>query len=191
MIQQFIRHHLSIYIALAAIFIVVQITILMALGQPWLCSCGLKVWEGVIASIGNSQQITDWYTFSHIIHGFIFYFFFWFLFPKLPVRQRLLLALGLEIGWEILENTPWIINKYREQALAQGYTGDSIINSVSDSIAMMTGFILAWRLPPRVTIILAIAFELFTAYFVRDGLTLNILNFIHHFKFIEVWQSNI
>jgi hypothetical protein len=191
MFRQFIKSPLPIFVALVGLFIGIQIATLTFLGQPFLCSCGLKFWEGVVLSIGNSQQITDWYTFSHIIHGFIFYLFFWFLFPQMPVRYRLLLALGLEIGWEILENTPWIINQYREQALAQGYMGDSIINSVSDSFAMIIGFVLAWKLPVRVTVALAIFMEVFTGYFIRDNLTLNILNFIYQFEFIENWQNNI
>ncbi|MCE9628849.1 MAG: DUF2585 family protein [Candidatus Vogelbacteria bacterium] len=191
MLRRLIQTPLSIYIALAVLFIGVQIITLIILGQPFLCSCGLKLWEGAVYSIGNSQQITDWYTFSHIIHGFIFYLFFWILFPRMAAPQRLLLAIGLEIGWEILENTPWVINLYREQALAQGYMGDSIINSVSDTLAMITGFVLAWRLPVRVTVTLALIMEIFTGYFIRDGLTLNIINFIHHFEFIENWQGRI
>jgi len=97
--------------------------------------------------------------------------------------------MGLEIGWEIAENTPYVINAYREQALAQGYVGDSIINSVMDTFSMMLGFILARRLPVSVTVFLAILFEVFVGAMIRDNLTLNVLGFIHQFDFIHRWQS--
>jgi len=180
------------YLAGGLLLILGQAAVLHFFGQPFLCTCGvLKVWEGDVFSVGNSQQLSDWYSFSHIIHGFLFYFFAWVLFPKAPVLQRLLLALGLEISWEILENTPWVINKYREQALAQGYVGDSIINSISDSLMMSFGFVLAWRFPVWSIVLLALAFELFTGWAVHDNLTLNILNFIHPFEFVTQWQSQV
>ncbi len=107
----------------------------------------------------------------------------------MPIPLRLLIALGIEVGWEILENSPWVIQHYREQALAKFYSGDSIINSVSDSIAMSTGFILAWRLPTWLIITLAVALELIALYFIRDNLTLNVINLIYPFEFLHVWQS--
>jgi hypothetical protein len=144
-----------------------------------------------VQSSGNSQHLSDWYTFSHIIHGFIFYFLLSVLFPRLPITKRLLMAMGIEIAWELSENTPWVINKYREQALAQGYTGDSIINSVSDTLAMVFGFILARRLPVWSIILLALLMEVIVGIYIRDNLTLNILNFVHQFEFIRHWQSGM
>ncbi len=168
----------------------IQAGTLFFLGQPTICKCGyVKLWEGVVLSPEMSQHLTDWYTFSHIIHGFLFYALFRWLFPKMSVWQRLAMAVGLEVAWEIAENTPWVINAYREQALAQGYTGDSIINSVFDTLSMILGFILAWRLPVWLTITLAVIMEVFVAYYIRDNLTLNILNFIYRFDFIYRWQS--
>ena len=170
--------------------LLIQAGALFLLDQPAMCTCGyLRVWEGAVLSIGNSQHLTDWYTFSHIIHGFVFYLLIWFLFPRAPITLRFLLALGIEVGWEIAENTPFIINHYREQALAQGYVGDSIINSISDSLAMIGGFVLAWRLPIIYTILLALAFEFLAGFFIHDNLVLNILNFIHQFEFIREWQN--
>ncbi len=167
-----------------------QVLVLYLLGQPWLCSCGyVKLWEGMIFSVGNSQHISDWYTFSHIIHGFVFYAVLTYFFPRVPMLWRLALALGLEVGWEIMENTPWVINQYREQALAAGYTGDSILNSLSDTLAMLAGFLLAWRLPVWLTVAFAIGMELFVGYAVHDNLALNILNFIYQFDAIVRWQS--
>ena len=105
------------------------------------------VWAGDVLSAENSQQLSDWYTFSHIIHGFIFYGALSLLFPRLSVFQRLAIAVSVEVAWEITENTPMVIQHYREQALAQGYTGDSVINSISDTVFMILGFLFAWRAP--------------------------------------------
>ncbi len=178
-------------IAIGALLLV-QGAVLYYFGQPMLCTCGyVKFWEGVVQSLGNSQHLTDWYTFSHIIHGFIFYLVFWALFPRLPVSTRLMLALGLEVAWEITENTPWIINLYRQQALASGYSGDSIINSLSDTLMMALGYVLAWRMPVWSVISAALLMELVVGYFIHDNLTLNVLNLIHQFDFIRAWQSAV
>ena len=176
---------------LGAIGIVgLQATALYIFGQPFTCACGeIKLWEGVVASSGNSQQFTDWYTFSHVIHGIIFFGFFSLFFPRIPLAYRFLLALGLEVGWEILENTPWVINHYREQALAAGYTGDSILNSVCDSLSMMLGFVMARRLPLWVSVSFVLGAELFVGAMIRDNLTLNVLNLLYQFDFIHSWQS--
>lgn len=173
----------------AALLLAVQALVLYLFGQPAICECGyVKLWEGVVLSSGNSQHISDWYTFSHIIHGFVFYLGLWYFFPHMPPGKRFLFAVGIEIAWEIIENTPMVINHYREQALAQGYTGDSILNSVSDTIAMVFGFVLAWRLPVWMIIVLGLALEFFVGYMIRDNLTLNVLNLIHQFPAIAAWQ---
>jgi hypothetical protein len=181
---------LRIALAAAALMIAAQAAVLFSFGQPPICTCGyVKLWEGVVLSSGNSQHLTDWYTFSHIIHGMLFYALTWALFPRLPVGYRLVMALGIEIAWEITENTPWIIGRYREQALAQGYSGDSIINSVMDSLAMAFGFLLAGRLPVWGTVALALAMEVSVAYFIRDNLALNILNLLYPLDFVHRWQA--
>ena len=170
--------------------VAVQAAVLYWYGQPPICTCGyVKLWEGVVLSAGNSQHLTDWYTFSHVIHGFIFYAALRYFFPRMSVVQRLLLATGIEIAWELVENTPAVIQHYREQALAQGYTGDSIINSVSDTLAMVVGFFIAWRLPIIATIAIGLALELFVGYMIRDNLTLNVVNLIYAFPSITAWQA--
>jgi hypothetical protein len=166
-----------------------QAGVLIHFGQPLICTCEyIKFWEGVVKSSGNSQHLTDWYTFSHIVHGFLFYALFRYLFPKLTVLQRLLLALGLEVSWEIAENTPYVINLYRQQALSLGYVGDSAINSVCDSLSMIFGYIIAWRWPVWSIVVLALLMELIVGYLIHDNLTLNVLNLIHQFDFIKQWQ---
>ena len=178
----------------AAIFSIllfgVQTAVLFLLGQPPICECGyVKLWEGVVLGSGNSQHLTDWYTFSHVIHGFLFYLALWYFFPRMPVATRFLIALGIEVGWEIVENTPWLIEHYREQALAQGYMGDSIINSLVDTLAEALGFLLAWRLPILAVVALGVGLELFVGFSIRDNLFLNVLGFFYQFEFISNWQS--
>jgi hypothetical protein len=168
-----------------------QALVLHLMGHPSVSTThSLMLWAGEVHSRENSQQLTDWYTFSHIIHGFLFYFGLWLLFPRLPVWQRFILAVACESAWEILENTPVVIRHYRQQALAQGYVGDSIINSLSDSCAMMLGFFFASRIPVWATVAAALGLEAFTMYSVHDGLALNILGFFWTPEFIAKWQSS-
>jgi hypothetical protein len=167
----------------------VQALVLHLMGRVWICSCGtVRFWVGDIRSAELSQQVWDWYTPSHVVHGILFYGLLHLLLPRAPVLVRLLIAAGIEGAWEIAENSPWVIEAYRKQALAAGYTGDSILNSLSDMVAMMTGFALARRLPWKITVGLVLVLEVGTAALVRDNLTLNILNFIHRFPAIEAWQ---
>ena len=185
-----LRPTLKTAICIAIALLCIQGAVLFAFGQPPICTCGyVKLWEGSVLSSGNSQHLSDWYTFSHIIHGFIFYALLAWLMPTMPVYRRILIALGIEIAWEITENTPMVINHYREQALAAGYSGDSIINSISDSLSMAFGFLLAWRMPWWTTLCLAIALELFVGYMIRDNLTLNVINLLHPFPAISAWQA--
>lgn len=174
-----------------AALVVLQAFALWVMGQPPLCECGyIKLWEGAVLSPGNSQHIADWYTFSHIIHGLLFYWLLGLIFPRLPVVTRLFVAMGIEVSWEVLENTPMVIDHYRQQALALGYTGDSILNSLSDTVAMAVGFVAAWRLPVWGSVAMALGLEALPLWIIRDGLSLNILNLLHQFDFISRWQSS-
>ena len=180
------------YILLAIALVALQALVLWLFGQPAICECGyVKLWEGVVLSAGNSQHLADWYSFSHVIHGFIFYWILTLVAPRLSIGTRLLLAVGAEAAWEIIENTPMVIQHYREQALAQGYTVDSIINSVSDTLMMAAGFFLALRLPVWLVVVLGLGFELFVAYSIRDNLTLNVLNLIYVLPSVATWQSGM
>ena len=173
----------------AALLIAFQIGILHHAGQPWIAADGvIRLWANDPFSPHMSQELLDWYSFSHLIHGFIFFGLLKWIAPRLPLSTRLLIAMGIEIGWEIAENSPFVINAYRRQALAAGYVGDSILNSVSDTVMMSTGFLIASRLRARVVIALALAFELFTTVMIRDGLAFNILGFVAPSKAINDWQ---
>jgi len=169
---------------------VVQALVLHLMGRVWICSCGtVRVWVGDIWSSELSQQLFDWYTPSHIVHGILFYGLLRLVLPHAPVLVRLAIAVGIEVSWEIAENSPWVIEAYRQQALAAGYTGDSIVNSLLDTVAMMTGFTLARLLPWKATVALVLALEIGVGALVRDNLTLNVLNFVHRFPAIEAWQK--
>lgn len=168
----------------------IQAIVLYVMGQPLISASGMvKLWHGVVLSSENSQQISDWYTFSHVLHGFLFFAALSFLFPRMSVWFRLAIAVGVEVSWELFENTDTIINRYREQALAQGYVGDSVINSVCDTIAMVIGFVFAWRVPVWVSVVALVAIEALMLYFIRDSLTLNITQLLHPVDWVSDWQG--
>jgi len=169
--------------------VVTQAVVLHLMGRVWICTCGtVRLWVGDIWSDELSQQLFDWYTASHIVHGILFYAALRLVLPRAPVLARLAIAVGIEAAWEIAENSPWVIEAYRKQALAAGYTGDSILNSLMDNLSMMTGFMLARLLSWKATLVLALTLEIGAAALVHDNLTLNVLNFIHRFPAIEAWQ---
>jgi hypothetical protein len=178
------------YAAIVAGVIALAALILWSMGRVPICRCGyVKAWHGIVQSAENSQHLTDWYTFSHIIHGFLFCGLLWLAGRRWPLGARLAAATLLEAGWEILENTDMVINRYREATIALDYYGDSVINSVSDILAMVAGFLLASRLRAWVVVVLAVTMELVVGYLIRDNLTLNILMLLHPMDSLREWQA--
>ncbi|MEP2735744.1 MAG: DUF2585 family protein [Erythrobacter sp.] len=184
-------------------FTVVAVLILLGMDRPPICECGyVKLWHGDINSAGNSQHIADWYTPSHIIHGPIFYALGWLLFAKWglgkapagsaakgAVQWGLPLAVFLEAAWEVLENTPMVIERFRSVTANWGYSGDSVLNSFADIGWMAFGFYLAMRLPIKVTIVLSIIAEIVAGLVVRDGLTLTVIMLLFPIDVIAEWQA--
>jgi hypothetical protein len=148
----------------------------------------VRVWSGSIQSDQNSQQISDPYTFTHVIHGAAFYGLTRVVLPAAGVGTRLIATTTLEGAWEAYENTDTVVNRYRAATISLGYYGDSVLNSVCDILACLVGFVLAWKLPRQVTWTWVVAVEVVLAFWIRDNLTLNILMLVHPFDAIRRWQ---
>ncbi len=146
------------------------------------------LWEGNIWSSEQSQRLADPYSFSHIVHGFLFYGLLWLAARRLPVRVRFLMAVLLEASWEILENSPIIIDRYRSVTIALGYEGDSVLNSLSDVLMMSLGFWAAWKARVRWSVAAVLLMEVGCLLWVRDNLTLNVIMLIHPIQAIKAWQ---
>ena len=147
------------------------------------------LWDGNIWSSECSQRLADPYSFSHLAHGILFFGLLWLAARNVPVRQRFLVAVLIEAGWELLENSPLIINRYRETTIALGYVGDSVMNSLSDIGMMSLGFLFASRVRPWVSMVAVITMEVGCALWVRDNLMLNIIMLLHPVEAIKAWQA--
>lgn len=163
--------------------------VLLAMGRiPW-CACGfVKLWHSAAADSQTSQHLADPYTFSHVLHGFGFFWILWLVARRLSLGARGVIAIAAECGWEILENTPLIIDRYRANTSSLDYFGDSVVNSMGDVLAMILGFWLASRLPFRVVLALTILIEIALLVTIRDNLTLNILMLVYPIDAIRRWQ---
>lgn len=165
--------------------------ILLLMDRIPICGCGyVKLWHGHANDAETSQHLTDWYTYSHVLHGVIFYWLLWAVFRgRLSVAARLVIATLIEAGWEIFENSAFIIERYRAHTVARDYAGDSIVNSIGDMLATVGGYLLAARLPAWVTVMLFVLIEVVMLFLLRDNLTLNIIMLLYPLEAIRQWQA--
>lgn len=178
------------WLFLAGLILLAQGIALLAMGRVAICKCGtVKLWHGIVQSSENSQHLTDWYTFSHVLHGLIFYAVLTFLMPRASWAARLAVAVALEAGWEIVENTEMVINRYRTATISLDYFGDSVVNSLMDTVAMVAGFVAAASLPVRVSVGMGIASEIFMAWMIRDNLLLNVIMLVWPMEAVARWQG--
>jgi hypothetical protein len=176
--------------ASALLIIAAAAAIELAMGRHPICTCGsIDLWVGTRDSPKTSQMLLDWYSLSHIVHGLLFYFLLWLVARRWPVTMRFLLALLVEASWEVIENTPFVIDRYRETTAALGYSGDSVVNSVFDILMMGVGFFAARKLPVWAALLLVVAFEVIPLFVIRDNLTLNIWNLLAPNPAIQAWQA--
>ncbi len=187
------RQEAIITLAICLFVVVVTVLILKAMGRPFISNSGfVKIWHGEVVSSENSQHFSDWYSFSHVVHGFLFYFILWLVSKKIPMLRNfsvaLVIAVVMESAWEIIENTDFIINRYREATIALDYFGDSILNSTADILFMSIGFMFASRLSIKASLCVVIAFESLLAFVIRDNLALNIIMLIYPIDAIKQWQ---
>ncbi len=170
--------------------LVAAAAILLAMGRNPICTCGsIDLWVGSRDSPRTSQMLADWYSFSHIVHGLLFYASLWLLAPRWPVEHRFVAALMVEASWEVIENTPMVIDRYRATTAALGYSGDSVINSLSDITMMALGFLAARKLPAWASLVLLVALEIVPLFVIRDNLALNILSLVSPSKAVQAWQA--
>ena len=159
------------------------------MGRTWWGPSGsFGLWSGDIWSQQNSQRLADPYTLTHVTHGIGFYALLHLVARNLPVGPRLIIAVALEGGWEILENTDMVINKYREATISLDYYGDSILNSVGDIIAMILGFLIATKLSAKKTFWFFVLLEVLLALWIKDNLIINIIMLIYPVATIKAWQ---
>ncbi|HET7281252.1 MAG TPA: DUF2585 family protein [Sphingomicrobium sp.] len=175
---------------LALLILIAAAAAELAMGRNPICTCGeIELWVGARDSAKTSQMLVDWYSLSHVVHGLLLYALLWLVARRWTVEWRFLTGTLLEAAWEVTENTPFVIDRYRATTAAIGYTGDSIVNSMSDILMMAFGFLVARKLPVWATIMLLIVLEIVPLLVIRDNLTLNILNLLAPNPALQAWQA--
>lgn len=176
---------------LLALLLFGGVVLLRLQGRLWLCACGsLRFWTGATQSAENSQQLFDPYSFTHLQHGLLFCGLTIWLAPHLATAWRFCIAMAIEITWEVVENSAFVIDRYRTATAALGYTGDTVLNSVGDILACAIGFALVSYLGWRRSLLLFVAIELCLLVLIRDSLILNVVMLLYPIDAIKVWQAS-
>jgi len=177
--------------AVAAFLIVAAAAAIeLAMGRHAICTCGaVDLWVGARDSPRTSQMLADWYSLSHIVHGLLFYAILWLALRRWPTSSRFIAAVVVEASWEVVENTPFVIDRYRETTAALGYSGDSVVNSLSDMLMMCAGFLVARKLPVWASVLMVVLLELIPLFVIRDNLALNIWNLVAPNPAVAAWQA--
>jgi hypothetical protein len=167
---------------------------LRAMGRPWWCACGEPfLWSGQVLSRHNSQHLFDPYTFTHFSHGILLV---WSLRLVLGRRRAasplgVVVAVVLEAAWEVFENTDFVIRRYREATISLDYYGDSIANSLGDIFAMLVAYLATMRLGFRWGLLGLVVIDVVLAFWIRDGLILNVLMLVWPIAAIREWQAAV
>jgi hypothetical protein len=173
----------------AGVVLLLMIVLLRVQGRLFLCACGwFEIWTSDTCSSNNSQQLFDPYSFTHVLHGFLFFYLILLLFRRLAPSWQFLLALALEAAWEVFENSSFVIDRYRTATAALGYQGDTIVNSAGDLVCAVIGFIIARQVGLRRSLILFTLIELILILWIRDSLLLQILMLVRPVEAIKSWQ---
>ena len=176
-------------IAAAGLVVLLMIVLLRAQGRLFICACGqFEIWTSDICSSDNSQQLLDPYSFTHVVHGFLFFYLMVLVFKQLAPSRQLLLAIALEAAWEVFENSSFVIERYRTATAALGYQGDTVVNSVGDLLCAVIGFLIARRFGIRNSLILFALVELILILWINDSFLLQILMLVRPVEAIKLWQ---
>ncbi len=183
-------HRTTIFAWVGIVTVLVLTTLLLrGEGRLWICACGrFSIWSGKICSTNNSQQFLDPYSFTHVLHGILYFWMLIWIVPRLTLSWRLWLSITMAAAWEVFENSNFIINRYREDTAALGYTGDTIVNSFGDILCAVLGFMIAQRLGFKRSLIFFLGTELILLFWIRDSLVLEIVMLIHPVNAIKLWQ---
>ena len=177
-------------IVAAGVVLLLMIVLLRAQGRLLLCACGqFEIWTSDTCSANNSQQLFDPYSFTHVLHGFLFFYLVVLVFRRLARGWQVVLSLALEAAWEVFENSSFVIERYRTATAALGYTGDTVVNSIGDLACALIGFLIARQVGIRVSLILFVLFELILVLWIHDSLLLQILMLVWPIEAIKAWQT--
>ena len=179
-------------IVAVSLIIVASIIALALLGRVWWCET-VDAWplSLQVNSRHNSQHVLDPYTFTHVLHGIMEFWLIGLVFRKVPMAWRFVIAIFIESSWEVLENTNYIINRYREATISLDYFGDSIVNSLADIVSCGIGFAIAHRVRLWWSAAIFFATEAILLIFIRDSLLLNLLMLVWPLEGVRQWQMGL